>query len=216
MPKVRGPKQVRVKHLGLVFAFLVIGAVVGLTLAIHHGFSARDTPSGGERIIARLVRSLAVPSYAKDMKNPVPDIRANLDEARAHWADHCASCHANNGSGETEIGRNLYPKAPDMRVSATQNLTDGEIYFTIKNGIRLTGMPAWGEPGDADEESWKLVRFIRHLPRLTPEEEKEMEQLNPKGPGERKEEQDEEDFLKGSDSTPKSGHQHEVKPKEKK
>ena len=208
--------HVKVKHLGLLITTVVIVATIGGIIAIHHGFSARDNPSGVEKVVAQTARSLAVPSYAKNMKNPVPKTPENMHEAMAHWADHCAFCHANNGSGETEIGKNLYPKTPDMRVSSTQNLTDGELYFTIKNGIRLTGMPAWGEPGDADEESWKLVQFIRHLPQLTPEEEKQMEQLNPKGPNDRKEEQNEEDFLNGADSASKPNHQHETRPKENK
>jgi hypothetical protein len=96
-----------------------------------------------------------------------------------------------------------------MRLADTQKLTDGELYYTIKNGIRLTGMPAWGEAGDTDEDSWKLVYFIRHLSSLTPEEEKEMEQLNPKGPEEKLEEQQEEDFLKGGDvPQPQPKHMH--------
>ena len=181
-----------------VLLFLVLAAAVvaiaGAVVAIHHGFSARDQPSTLETYVARTARSLAVPSSAKNEKNPFPPSPELLDEARAHFADHCAICHANNGSGNTEIGRNLYPKAPDMRLPQTQNLTDAELYYTIHNGIRLTGMPAWG--GDVkDEDSWKLVLFIRHLPRLTPEEEREMESLNPKGPGEKQEEQDEEQFL---------------------
>jgi mono/diheme cytochrome c family protein len=69
-----------------------------------------------------------------------------LSAARSHFADHCASCHGNDGSRKTEIGWNLYPKAPDMRLPETQNLTDGEIYYIIHNGIRLTRMPAWGSP----------------------------------------------------------------------
>jgi len=81
-----------------------------------------------------------------------------------------------------------------MRLHDTQNLTDGELYYTIHNGIRLTGMPAWGT-AEEDDDSWKLVVFIRHLPKLTPAEEREMEALNPKGPGEKKEEQEEEQFL---------------------
>jgi hypothetical protein len=81
-----------------------------------------------------------------------------------------------------------------MRQPQTQNMTDGEIYYTIHNGIRLSGMPAWGET-DKDDDSWKLVVFIRHLPQLIPEEEKEMERLNPKTPAERSEEEEEEQFL---------------------
>lgn len=208
--------HVKVKHLGLLVSFLVIVGIIGGIIAVHHGFSARDNPSGIEKLVARTSRSLAVPSRAKRMKNPVPDTPDNLHEAMAHWADHCAFCHANNGSGDTEVGKNLYPKAPDMRLADTQNLSDGELYYTIKNGIRLTGMPAWGEAGDADKDSWKLVYFIRHLPKLSPAEQKEMEQLNPKGPADKMEEQQEDEFLKGSDSVARPHHQHEMKPKEKK
>src|SRR5229473_1737541 len=137
---------------------------------------------------------LEVPSKARNEKNPFPPSPEVMAEARAHFADHCAICHANNGNGNTEIAQNLYPKAPDMRLPQTQNLTDGELYYTIHNGIRLTGMPAWGTE-EKDEDSWKLVLFIRHLPQLTPAEEREMEALNPKGPGEKQEEQEEEQFL---------------------
>jgi len=160
-------------------------AIVGVTM-IRHGFSARQSPSRIETFVARSARSMAVPARARRMKNPIPNTAENLAEARAHWADHCAICHANNGGGNTTIGQNLYPKAPDMRQPRTQNMTDGELYYTIQNGIRLSGMPAWGQAGENDKDSWKLV---------APEEEREMERLNPKGPEERQEEQEEERFL---------------------
>ena len=173
---------------------LLLIAALGLMM-IRRGFSARDKPTWMEAFAASSVRSLAVPAKAKRMSNPVPNTAENLTEARAHWSDHCAVCHGNDGKGNTTIGKNLYPKAPDMNLPATQNMTDGELYYTIQNGIRLTGMPAWGKAVDTDEDSWKLVHFIRHLPQLTPEDEQEMERLNPKGPQERQEEQEEEQFL---------------------
>jgi len=74
------------------------------------------------------------------------------------------------------MGPNLYPKPPDMRSAETQSLTDGEIYYTIANGVRLSAMPA---SDHTVEDNWKLVLFIRHLPNLTPAEETEMEKLNP-------------------------------------
>ena len=173
---------------------VVIFVVAGAVDAVHHGFGARDQPSALETYVARVARRLAVPSRAKNEKNSFTASPELMAEARAHFADHCAICHANNGSGHTEIGQNLYPKAPDMRSPPTQSLTDGELYYTIHNGIRLTGMPAWGTE-EKDEDSWKLVLFIRHLPHLTPAEEREMETLNPKGPGEKQEELEEEQFL---------------------
>ncbi len=108
------------------------------------------------------------------------------------------------------MGRNMYPPAPDMRRAETQQMTDGELFFIIQNGVRLTGMPAWGSdtPGGHDEEdSWKLVYFIRHLPQVTVEEKKAMEKLNPKGPDDRKEEEEEEKFLRGEDT---NAHQDET------
>lgn len=169
--------------LAVVTTLLMLAVVVGVSILITRGVSARDEPSGIERFVARTARSLAVPRSAKTLKNPVPTTSEVLTEARAHFADHCAICHANDGSGETTIGQNLYPKAPDMRLPDTQQLTDGELYYTIHNGIRLTGMPAWGN-ADEDIDSWKLVHFIRHLPKITAEELEEMKRLNPKSPGE--------------------------------
>lgn len=193
----------------IVFLFVYI-AVAGLFM-LRRGFSARDKPSQAETVIVRSVRRLAIPWGVKHQQNPVPATPEILAEARAHFADHCAICHDNNGSGNTEIGQNLYPKVPDMRLPETQGMTDGELYYTIHNGIRLTGMPAWGSEGN-DDDSWKLVLFIRHLPQLSPEEEREMKGLNPRSPEERREEQQEEQFLnevEGSNHSPKeSPHQN--------
>jgi len=106
---------------------------------------------------------------------------------------------SNDGSGDTEVGRNLYPRAPDMRAAATQQLSDGELFFIIQNGIRLTGMPAWGSGAAHDaQDSWKLVRFIRHLPEVSPAEAQEMSKMNPKTPAELEEERAEEEFLNGA------------------
>ena len=200
---MRGKKLVASTVLVTLAVLLGLGVVT-----IRHGFSARDNPSALEAAMARTMRSLAVPSSMKKAKNPFTATPELIAEQRAHFADHCAICHANDGSGETTIGKNMYPKPPDMRQAQTQNLTDGEIYSIIHHGIRLTGMPAWGDAVKGDE-SWKLVLFIRHLPTLTPEEEKEMERLNPKSAAEAAEESEEERFLN------EAPEQNEVRPKHK-
>jgi mono/diheme cytochrome c family protein len=187
---------------------VVIGVV--LALILRRGLSARAEPTLLETAIARGVRHLATPSSMHDARNPVPLSSGVLAEARAHWADHCATCHANDGSGNTEIGRGLYPKTPDMRQPRTQELTDGELFSIIKNGVRLTGMPAWGDPaGHDDADNWKLVHFIRHLPKVTSEELAEMEKLNPKTPDEWQEMQSEAAFLAGgNEAPPPATHSH--------
>jgi len=157
---------------------------------------ARLSPSSTEAVLARFIRRWSLPSGASQSKNPFASSPDFLREASRHFTDHCASCHGNDGSGNTELGRNLNPPAPDLRLAPTQQLRDGELYYIIHNGVRWTGMPAWGEPGD-DPDSWKLVLFIRHLPNLTSGELHDMERFNPKSAAEREEEQREEDFLKG-------------------
>jgi mono/diheme cytochrome c family protein len=141
---------------------------------IAHGFSARDKPSAVEAFIARSLRRLAMPRAVSRLQNPVRPTPLVLAEARDHFADHCALCHANDGSGRTTINEGLYPPAPDLRAGTTQDLTDGELLAIIKNGIRFTGMPGWG---GSDEENWKLVLFIRHLPELSAEELRLMEEI---------------------------------------
>jgi mono/diheme cytochrome c family protein len=181
----------------LIVALLLIVLFGGIVFGLHRirrGFSARDNPSAMETYVAKMARKLSIPASERGAKNPFSPTPEVLSEARAHFADHCATCHANDGSGKTEIGENLYPKSPDMRRSQTQDLTDGEIYYIIHNGIRLTGMPAWGDPAK-DDDSWKLVLFIRHLPQMTTEEMKEMEQFNPKSAVDRSEEEEERQFL---------------------
>ena len=104
----------------------------------------------------------------------------------------------------------MYPPAPDMRKRTTQDMKDGELFYVIENGIRLSGMPALGTDSHEDQESsWKLVRFIRHLPNVSPEEISGREKLNPKTPDEFEEERQEEQFLKGEPITPSvSPNQH--------
>ncbi len=186
----------------------VIGAV-GVALLLQHGFSARAQPAAIEAFVARRLRRLAVPRNARKARNPIPETPELLAEARGHFADHCAICHANDGSGDTEIGKNLYPKAPDMRKAETQALSDGELFYIIHNGIRFTGMPAWGpDTVDADQDSWKLVHFIRHLPHMTPDELNEMKEMNPKSRRELEEEEEIRKFLMGGEAELPSGQHH--------
>lgn len=196
-----------------VVAVVVLGAVAlcGYTVSNFGGFSTRSQPTFVERAVTRATRRLAIPAKARGAFNPVAFTPEVWAQSRAHFADHCATCHANDGSGRTELGQNLYPKAPDMRLAATQNLTDGELYWIIENGIRLTGMPAWGNGGDKDADTWKLVHFIRHLNDLTHDHIAEMAALNPRTRAEFEEEKQDEQFLAGQDvdTNAHSQHQHQ-------
>ena len=177
---------------------------------LHDGVSARANPSALETMMARQARHMAIPASARKLQNPAADTPQNLRDARLHFADHCAICHGNDGSADTMMGRNLYPKPPDLRLEQTQKLADGEIFWIIENGVRFTGMPGFGGAPGSEHDSWKLVRFIRHLPQLSGEERVEMERYNPKGPGDVEEEQEENDFLGGApmQQKPEGAHHH--------
>jgi mono/diheme cytochrome c family protein len=188
----------------LALVFVVVGAVGTGLFFFRGGIGARAAPSRLEETIARSLRRAGIPRAARDLRRPVPATKEAVVEGRGHFADHCAMCHANDGSGGTEMGRNLYPRAPDLRLAPTQDLTDGELFYIIENGIRLTGMPGFGDGSeDSKKETWHLVAFLRHLPHLAPQEKLEMERLNPKSPEEWREMQENEKFLQGKE--PASG-----------
>jgi mono/diheme cytochrome c family protein len=180
-----------------VFAVMVLVAIGAVASMVRRGFSAHDEPSRIEAVMARSMRHWAVPSDLRDMKNPVPLTPTVLADGRAHFADHCAGCHGNDGK-VGGMGKQMYPKAPDMTLAATQSLSDGELFSIIENGVRLTGMPGFGSgTAESAHGSWGLVHFIRHLPKLTAEELAEMQKLNPKAPAEWQQMQAEEAFLAG-------------------
>jgi len=198
---------ITVVGLGIVGAFGWVGYQLFTT-----GFSAKTEPHALEVLMARQIRHLAIPIEKRNAQNPIPLSPDVMKESLAHFADHCATCHANDGSGQTPIGKNVYPKAPDLRLADTQSMSDGEIFWVIHNGIRFTAMPAWGEGDPAqDKDSWKLVHFIRHLPQLTPEELDQMKPLNPKTKRDLEKEAAFGQFLQGDDAAAAridSGHHH--------
>ena len=197
----------------LAAALLVLAiAAAGLWWVAGRGFSTLDQPSALEAFIAGRMRGLATPTAARSAVNPVAISDATLADGMAHFADHCANCHANDGSGNTPIGKGLYPKPPDMRQPGTQNLTDGELFYIIENGVMLTGMPGWSTGTiEGERASWELVHFIRRLPTLTSDDLAEMEKFNPVSRQQIEEERQIEDFLKGGDppapaADPHAGH----------
>jgi predicted CXXCH cytochrome family protein len=160
----------------LLFTLVVATLAAGYGMwVIRRGFSAADQPSALEGVVSRSVRNLGIPGSARREKNPwtaTPDV---LQQAREDFTNHCAGCHGKDGNTRSEIGQNLYPKAPDLRAAPTQHLSDGEIHYIIRNGVRLTGMPALGNPHVEleDNTAWKVVLFIRSISQTTPQEKAE-------------------------------------------
>jgi predicted CXXCH cytochrome family protein len=166
-----------VKWRGAVAGCIGAGLMAGLGYAgwaVHRGFSASDEPAWAEKTLARAVRHLSIPRRARREANPLRATPENLEEGREDFLARCANCHGTDGRGRTSVGRNLYPKPPDLTGPETQELSDGEIHYIIEHGVRLTGMPAWGSPphrtaaGSTEfsldaAEGWKLTLYIRSL-----------------------------------------------------
>jgi mono/diheme cytochrome c family protein len=199
--------MIRLFSAAIVVIIVVTAAVAGYAVAT--GLDARAQPSSIEARLARAVRTLAIPRAVRSRTNPVQASVDVLAEGMSHYADHCASCHATNGSGDTEMGRGLFPKPPDMRLAATQELTDGELFYIIEHGVRFTGMPGWSTGTESGENAtWHLVHFIRRLPKLTDEDLERMKTMTPRSPEEIRQELEEERFLRGDTSTPSHTDKH--------
>jgi mono/diheme cytochrome c family protein len=179
---------------------LVVVALAAALVVVTRGagLSARRSPLPGEPRLARAARAWLLPGPYRTMANPLEPTAAAVRAGMEHWADHCAVCHGNDGRGDVTIGRNLFPPAPDMQAAPTQGLPDGALFHAIEEGIPFTGMPAWSTgTAEGERQSWELVLFIRHLPRLTAAELREMEALNPKSQMDLEREREIEDFLGG-------------------
>ena len=151
-----------------------IGAVAAVVLGVYvvfwTGLHATAEPSAFESTIARTVRNWAIPGRARREKNPLQATADNIQAGRDQFLSQCAGCHGHDGNGLTPMGRNLYPRVPNLRSTMTQALTDGELRYIIENGVPLTGMAAWGNPHKT-VDGWKLVSFIRSLRPLPGEED---------------------------------------------
>lgn len=159
---------------GMLFGFALLLAAGAA--AVWTGFfntAAMVPPGALERRLAGLALDRSVQRRAPKTANPFkpdPDVlRAGL----AHYKAMCVTCHGAPGVDASEAGEGLNPAAPDLSSGKVQKRTDGELFWLVQNGIRMTGMPAFG-PTHKDEEIWKIVAFVRRLPALSPDEEKEL------------------------------------------
>jgi mono/diheme cytochrome c family protein len=149
---------------------IVLLGLIGVALAVatvrRGGLAADRQPGRLERTVAGQLVRLSIPSDADRQKSPFANEANTWRDAREHFADHCAVCHGRDGKGNTEMGKHMYPRVPDLTSAEVQGRTDGALFYIIQNGVRWTGMPAWkGE--HSPEDTWKLVAFIRRAPTLT-------------------------------------------------
>jgi mono/diheme cytochrome c family protein len=160
---------------------ILIGILLGLAIALLGGFlicltgafdvAAVSPPSKMETKIANFTLKRSVARRAPRTSNPMAASPETWRAGLSHYKENCVMCHGAPGVDESEFGQGLNPPAPDLTLPAIQKMSDGELFWIVSNGIRMTGMPAFS-PTHKPEEVWKIVSFVRHLPELTDEEQR--------------------------------------------
>lgn len=159
---------------GIIFGILLIAAgAAAIVFTGSFNTSAEDPPSKMERRLAEFALNKSVARRAPNRKNPLPATPETLRGGLAHFRENCVICHGAPGVDPGEIGQGLNPGAPDLTLPRVQARTDGQLYWLVDEGIRMTGMPAFG-PTHGENELWQVVAFLRHLPEITEEEKAQL------------------------------------------
>lgn len=153
--------------LGVILAVVVI-VVGGLVYALS-GFINTDSdqsPGPAETWLASHAMDASMDKHAPHVQSPIPATDANLIDGMKFYTMNCAQCHGTVTKQPSDLGRALYPPAPQLIL---QPLDDSEwhIFYAVKHGVRWTGMPAWGKVA-TDEYLWKTTMFLSRVNQLPP------------------------------------------------
>ncbi|MFN0149629.1 MAG: c-type cytochrome [bacterium] len=158
----------------LVLALGIVGAAL-LTGAFD--FSATTTPNALEERLSRFVLNRSIERRAPRTTNPLPSSREVMEEGLSHYRTNCLQCHGAPGVEPFELAKGLNPPPPDLSAPAVQSRSDGELFWIVSHGIKMTGMPGFG-PTHSDKEIWAIVGMVRHLPQLTDAERVSLERAH--------------------------------------
>lgn len=129
--------------------------------------SATTRPSRLEKLVAHAALDAAVRVRAP--RGAAPTDATSVERGREAYRAHCLVCHGVPGGEQSSIAAGLNPPVPDLAEPETQARTDGELYFLVSGGVRLTGMPGFAR-SLPDGLRWDVVAFLRVLPKLGDEE----------------------------------------------
>ena len=151
---------------------VIIVALVGGYLLLLSGFvpaNADAQPGQLERWVAGTSLRATLRREAPTEANPVALSDDHLIQGIKLYARHCAFCHG-DAAGDisaSPLAKGLYPRPPQLASDGVEDDPEGESYWKIKHGIRLTGMPSWGGTL-SDQEIWTLALFLKHMDKLPP------------------------------------------------
>lgn len=166
-----------------IISFLTVSMAVVLTALGSGAYNMAATEKHWaitERIIA-WVRDNSIEARAKDLQVPALDNERMRLQGAEHYNAMCTACHLAPGLKPTELSLGLYPQAPKFFERApskdpNEKLERARAYFwVIKNGLKMTAMPAWGLSHD-DDSIWAMAAFVLELNAMTPEQYRQIVQ----------------------------------------
>lgn len=156
----------------LVVAIALIVAVGGGLLFIYSGVysvAASEPHSALVDWALRTTREHSVSAHARELTVPSPSVLdAQVDDGFRHYRANCVECHGAPGVSPGELAQGLNPAPPEFARTKIE-LPARDVFWMIKHGIRMTGMPAWGTT-HRDDELWALTAFVLRLPTMSAEE----------------------------------------------
>ena len=151
-------------------AALSAGVVIGAGLV---DFSASAPPGRLEERLATFALNRSIARHAPKSRSPLNDSPDAAAAGLALFRTHCVDCHGAPGTDPTDGGASLNPPAPGLTLPRVQARPDGELFWIVSHGIRMTGMPAFG-PSHSETEIWQLVAALKRLPHLTDDERRSL------------------------------------------
>lgn len=152
-------------------AFLVLVVLVGGAGFIYSGIynvAATEPHWPGTRWLIETARVRSIKAHASGIVVPADlSTQARIVAGTSHFSDHCVGCHAGPGVEADDMAEGMYPKPPVLTHAAEQ-YTPAELFWILKNGIKMTAMPSWGD--HSDDDLWNTVAFVEKLPGMTHEE----------------------------------------------
>jgi mono/diheme cytochrome c family protein len=149
----------------LCIVVLILLAIVGGWFALQHmDISAMNRPGRIENYLAiRAKRSMVAHAAQQTLPTETPNNADNIEDGHTSYGSSCAGCHGYDGHTPTKLGKSFYPDAPSLASMRVQEYTDAELFVIIRGGIKLSGMPTFGNSQTSDQ-IWNLVHYVRSLP----------------------------------------------------
>lgn len=171
------------KILSTLVILIFIGVLAGVSFAYSGLFNVATSweDPGLLRWLLVTTREYSIERRAESITAPELNSTKQIENGYRGYRDMCVICHTLPGTEPSPVAQGLNPEPPDLADEA-DHMSASELFWATKNGIRMTGMPAWG-PTHSDKELWDVIAFIKAMPGLSKADYRALEQQTSQGHG---------------------------------